>query len=210
MIVPLLLAVAFGLGVDGRRLLLLAGATYLPAVTGAIVLLALWRRQAIDDDRPARFCEAVASESRAGASLRDALIAAARSVGFRLSESAPIEELATSAGDAFPSIGQEIRLTVLNAARAGTDVALLFDEVGSMSLASSEIRREVRTAMAPARATALVLCGAPLVYLAGRATSGTLASTLASSPQRLAALIGLGLFGLGLSITALIVWRAER
>jgi hypothetical protein len=209
-IVPTLIAVAFGLGVDVRKLLLLAGAAYLPGLTGAVVLFAVWRRSAIDEDRPARFCEAVASESRAGSALRDALAGAARSVGAFLPESAPVAELASAAGAAFPTIREELNLTVLNAARSGSDVALLFDEVGAMSLARSEVRREVRTAMAPARATALVLCGAPVVYLVGRATSGTLSSTLASSPQRMASMIGLGLFGLGLCITVLIIWRAQR
>jgi hypothetical protein len=96
----------------------------------------------------------------------------------------------------FPVIGEELRLTVLTAARAGSGSAALFDEMGSLALAKSEIRREVRVATAPGRVTALVLLGAPLTYL--------------FSQQRTVALAGMGLFLTGLGAAGLVMWRAGR
>ncbi|HEY6635818.1 MAG TPA: hypothetical protein VI141_09440 [Acidimicrobiia bacterium] len=210
MIVALGVAIAFASGVEPRRLVLLISAIYLPVVAGALILLVVWRSRHADGDGPAVFCEGVASELRAGASLRTALAAAATAGGTPMSATMPLADLAARVGDMFPSLREELRLTILNAGRSGSDAAPLFDEIGSLALARAEIRREVRTATAPARATALVLGGAPVLYLANRAMSGSLESTLATSPQRISAMFGLGLFLLGLALTLLIVWRAGR
>jgi len=118
--------------------------------------------------------------------------------------------VAAQVADAFPSIARELELTIVAAARAGSDAAGLFDEIGSLAIAQSEIRREIQVATAPGKATALVLLGAPLVYLVGQTASGRLGSHLASSQQRLVAMVGLGLFLLGLSVACLVLWRATR
>jgi Flp pilus assembly protein TadB len=209
-IIALGVAIAFASGVEPRRLVLLVAAIYLPVVAGALILLVAWRSRQTDGDRPAIFCEGVASELRAGASLRSALAAAATAGGTPMTATTPVTDMAARVGDMFPSLREELRLTVLNAGRSGSDAAPLFDEIGSLALARAEIRREVRTATAPARATALVLGGAPVVYLVNRAVSGSLESTLVTSPQRISAMVGLGLFMLGLTITLLIVWWAGR
>lgn len=119
-------------------------------------------------------------------------------------------EVAAHVADHLPSIGQELELTVVAASRAGSDSAALFDEIGSLAIAQSEIRREIRVATAPGRATALVLVGAPLIYLVGQLGGGGLATLVASPEQRLVAILGLGLFATGLVAAGFVLWKAAR
>jgi hypothetical protein len=211
MIVPIALAVAYALGVDLPRLAILAAAVYLPVVVSALILLVWWRGRVDPGDRPVLFCEGVASELRAGASLRAALAAAMGSVGGDAPEvTAPLRVIATEVSGQFPEIGEELRLTILNAGRSGSDSAALFDEIGSLALAKTEVRREIRAAAAPGRATALLFVGAPVTYVIGRAGSGDLERMLASPQQRFVALLGLGVFLVGLGATLVVLWRSGR
>ena len=215
MIIVVALAVGLAMGVDPRRLLLLAGTVYLPLVVGALIGWHWYRALPDETTNPALFCLGTASELRAGASLRDALTAAATSVGIDpiaigATSGAPMAEVAAHVSGQFPSISEEVLLTVMAAARSGSDAAALFDEIGSLAIAQSEIRREVRVATAPGKATALVLVGAPIVYVTGRAGSGNLSELLASAEQRLVTLIGLALFLGGVVVTGLILWRAVK
>lgn len=215
MIIVISLAVAFGLGVDPRRLALLAGAVYLPVIVGSLIALYWFRARPDDSNAPALFCEAVASELRAGANLRDALATAATSVGgdaksVDLPPGSPMTEVAARVAAAFPTVEEELRLVAIAASRSGADAAALFDEIGSLSIAQSEVRREVRVATAPGRATAVVLIGAPLFYLVSRASSDGLGTLLASPEQRVVAAIGLGLFAAGLAWACLVLWKASR
>ncbi|HEX6299407.1 MAG TPA: hypothetical protein VF148_02960 [Acidimicrobiia bacterium] len=211
MIVAVSLAIAFAAGVDPRRLALLAGAIYLPFAVAGLVAIHWYRARSDDGNRPALFCESVSAELRAGATLRDAIATAASSVGCGLiPEGSSLEDLSVTFAGYFPTIGEELRLTVMTAARAGSDSAHLFDEIGSLAIAQSEIRREVRVATAPGRATALVLVGAPVLYAMSRVGSGPVSAYLASAEQRIVALLGLGLFVTGLMTASLVLWRASR
>jgi hypothetical protein len=212
MIVALLLCAAYAAGVDLRRLALLAGAVHFPMAVGALIALHWFRARSGEDHGSVMFCEVTASELRSGASLRDALEAALASAGdgkFHRS-GASVGEMAVQAGEQFPEIGVELELTVLAAARAGGDSASLFDDIGSLALAQSEVRREVRIATAPGRATALVLVAAPVAYLMFQVDSGGLAGLLAASEQRLVAVLGMGLFATGLIVALFVLWRAGR
>lgn len=214
MMAVVVIAFAFASGVDPRRLAVLAGVLYLPLVVALLIGLHWLRARRDETNRPSLFCVGVASELRAGASLRDALTTAATSVGLAPipgpTPNAPMAEVAAHVAGQLPSIGQELELTVVVASRSGSDSAALFDEIGSLALAQSEIRREVRVATAPGRATALVLVGAPLVYLVGQLGGGGLTSLIASPEQRLVATLGLGLFLTGLVAAGFVLWRAAR
>lgn len=215
MIVVVALAVAFGLGVDPRRLAVLAGAVYIPVAVAVLIAVHWFRTRPEADSSASLFCEGVSSELRAGATLRDALTTAATSVGSAptsvdLSSAASMTEVAARVSARFPEIAQELRLTVIAASRSGSDAASLFDEIGSLAIAQSEVRREIRVATAPGRATALVLLGAPVVYVLSRVRAGGFGSLLASSEQRVVALMGLGLFLFGLVTACVILWRASR
>jgi Flp pilus assembly protein TadB len=208
------IALAFAMGVEPRRLLLLAGAVHLPLALAALIGLHWYRSRPDDSARPSLFCLGVASELRAGASLRDALTTAATSVGIRASSGStsgsPTDEVAARLAEEFPAIGPELELTVLAAARSGADSAALFDEIGALAIAQSEIRREVSIATAPGRATALVLVGAPVIYLITRLGSGGLSPLLESPEQRIVSVLGLGLFLIGVLATGAVMWRSAR
>lgn len=211
MMVAVSLAIAFAAGVDPRRLALLAGAIYLPFAVAVLVAIHWYRARSDDGNRPALFCEGVSAELRAGATLRDAVATAASSVGCdRILVGSSLEDLSVTIAEDFPTIGEELRLTVITAARSGSDSAALFDEIGSLAIAQSEVAHEVRVATAPGRATALVLVGAPVLYVMSRVGSGGLTAHLASAEQRLVALLGLGLFVTGLMAASLVLWRASR
>ncbi len=212
MIELLLLLAGLASGIEVRRLVLLAGSIHLPMVVGTLIALHWFRARPDSSHRPSMFCEGVASELRAGAALRGAIAASASAVGtsIEVSPALPMEEVATLLADEFPTIGQELRLTVSSSTRSGSDVAALFDEIGSLALSQDEVRREVRVATAPGRATALLLVGAPVIYLSSQLGDQGLAEFLASGEQRIAAMIGLGLFMVGLAGAAFVMWRASR
>lgn len=214
MIAAVGVAVAFAVGVEPRRLLLLVATVHLPLVLAVLIGLHWYRSRPDDTARPSLFCLGVASELRAGASLRDALTTAATSVGIRATpgstSGSPTAEVAARLAEEFPAIGPELQLTVMAAARSGADSAALFDEIGSLAIAQSEIRREVSIATAPGRATALVLVGAPIAYLVQRLGSGGLAPLLESPEQRIVSVLGLGLFLLGVLATGAVMWRSVR
>lgn len=214
MIVAAGIAIAFAMGVEARRLVLLAGAVHLPLVLAAVIGLHWYRSRPDDSARSSLFCLGVASELRAGASLRDALATAATAVGLGAeagsSTASPAAEMAARLAEELPAIGPELELTVLAAARTGADSAALFDEIGSLAIAQAEIRREVSIATAPGRATALVLVGAPLIYVVTRLGSGGLSPLLESSQQRIVSVLGLGLFLIGVLATGAVMWRATR
>lgn len=215
MIVPVALAVAYAHGVDLRRIALLAASVYLPWAVACVVAWAAWKARPDEDQRPSLFCEGVAAEMRVGASLRDAISTAARSVGVpdlagAGFQDAPISDVAAAAGDMFPALREELRLTIMSAWRSGSQAADLFDEIGSLAIAQSEIKREVRIATAPGRATAMLLVGAPVAYLLSRAGTVGLDQLLESGQQRVAVLVGLGLFLVGATAATAVVWRASR
>jgi hypothetical protein len=211
MITAVALAAALAAGVDARRVALLAAVAYIPLLVAVLLLVLVWRGRPGEDDRPSLFCAGVASELRAGASLRSALATSAAALGGHvLSHGSSLAELAAQVSAQFPSIGQELRTTIVTAGRAGSDSAALFDEIGSLALAKAEIGREVKTATAPGRATALVLSAAPLLYVGARVSSGALGDLFATTQQRVVALLGLGLFFTGLTVVVVVVARAGR
>jgi len=206
----LLLAVGIGSGVSWWRVMLLALTLSSPLSVAAVVGLMLLRERSRTDGSAALFCESVASELRAGASLRHALSSAADAVGLPAPPAtASIDVVSSELASSLRELGDELRLTIVTAARSGSGAAVVFDELGSLALGQSEIEREVRVATAPGRATALVLIGAPSFFVTSRLMKGDLASLLASSHQRVVALGGLALFAGGVVIAAITLWRAR-
>lgn len=209
-----LIGVAVLLGVDWRRLVLVVAAVLAPVLVGALLIGLILRNRRRGDDGAAMFCESVASELRSGASLRQALTSAEIAVGAIPSVPSPtatdtLDAMATRIRQAFPEVGPELEMTVKTAARSGSRVADLFDEIGSVAIAETEIGHEVRVATAPARATALLFLAAPTLYLVMQARSGGLGQVLAVTEQRVVGIAGLLLFLSGLAVALLIVWRAR-
>lgn len=210
MIGMVMLATATAAGLAWWRVLLLALVLVAPQLTCALMVLVVWRARPGDDVSAALFCEGVASELRAGATLRHALTAAA--IGLGISPPDPhvsIEDVAAEVASSFDEVAEELRLTIVTAARAGSGAAGIFDELGSFALAQAEIEHELRVATAPGKATALILVGAPLLFVIGRITSGQASALLSSFQQRVVTLLGLGVFLFGLALASAVVWRAR-
>lgn len=208
------IVVAYVAGADPRRLALLAGATYFPLVVAALIGLHWLRGRPDTSSRPAIFCAGVAAELRAGTALREALLTSAASAGISPStaeqSSGPIPELAAHIASQMPGIHRELELTVIAASRSGSDSAALFEEIGALAIAKSEMSREVTMATAPGRATALVLVGSPVLYLGWQLGNGGLGELLATPEQRIVAMLGLALFFIGAALAGVVLWRASR
>lgn len=210
MIGMILIAIGVAAGLSWRRVAILALLLFVPLFTAAVVAIVVWKNRPREDVSTVLFCEGVASELRAGATLRQALTSAATSVGVNPSPpGTPIGQVASELASSLAGVGEEMRLTIITAARSGGGAAGIFDELASFALARSEIDHELRVAAAPGRATALVLVAAPLVFVVSRVASGDVWSLLSSGQQRFATLVGLGMFLLGLTIAAAIAWRSH-
>ncbi|MDP9494510.1 MAG: hypothetical protein M3P87_04645 [Actinomycetota bacterium] len=214
MIAAALLAWGVIAGLDPRRTLLLASVHLAPVPVAALIAIHVWRARPRVSARTALFCEAVAGELRSGASLRFALERAAASVGAAGLEQmsrdgAPLPDLAAAAREEFEEIGIEVGAVIERLSRLGSPAAALFDELAVLSLAQVEVAHEVATATAPARATAVVLLLVPLVAIGSVSINGRLGGYLATSAQRISAVIGLALIVIGIVIAGSILRRAR-
>lgn len=213
MIDILVLVVGALLGVSMRRLALLAAAIYAPIVLVALGLFAVWMQRSSTASPAVAFCDGVAGELRAGASLRSAVKEAAESVGEdRLANAAstvaPMAEVAAEAAAAFPGIGREVSTMIPAVAGSGAGGADLFDEVGTLALAQEEVAREVRIASAPAKVTGLVFVAAPILWLLLQARTGSLGALLSRPGQRIVVIVGLSLFLIGAALATIVLWRS--
>lgn len=204
-----MVAAALAAGLAPWRVVMLAAVLLVPLPALAAVVVLAWKARHTEDNRAALFCEGVASELRAGANLRLALATTAVSLGGPVpADDIPLSDVATEMAARFAGIEEELRLTIVTAARSGSAAAAIFDELGALALAQSEIAHEVRMATAPGRATALVFIGAPLTFVLSRLSSGQAKALIASPQQRVVTLLGLGLFVVGLTIASVVAWRA--
>jgi Flp pilus assembly protein TadB len=143
-----------------------------------------------------------------------ALVAAGRAAGLdALVELHRLGATARDMGQALivelGDIGRELAVAVDATSRSGSPSADLFDEIGSLALAQSEIAHEVRVASAPARATVLIFVAAPTLYLAQRLSASGIAALVATPIQRSVTLVGLGLFVAGL-VAVIVLARRVR
>ena len=213
MIECLALGVAYLSGIGPARLMLLACAVLVPIALVPFVFAAVVLSRRSLDDRAPLFCDGVASELRSGATLRSALLTAARSVDIGLSdrgvsELIPVDTLADAVARELPALSPELESLVRASARSGGAVADLFDELGATAIAQNEITREIRVASAPARATAWFFVLAPTAFVAVRVVTGGFDGLLAVPGQRIAAVAGMLLFAAGLASVWILLWRA--
>jgi hypothetical protein len=209
-----LIALAVAAGLEWRRSAVLALVVAAPLPMAGLVAVHWWRSRPGLSMRPARFCEAVSGELRAGASLRASLETAAISVeAMEVARccriGAPMEQIARAARAEFADIGPELGALLARADGLGVSPAALFDEIGSLALAQVEVAHEVSIASAPARATGAVLLLGPLLAIGWAVSAGRFEGLLRESAQRAAALVGLGLVGAGITLSVLILRRAR-
>ncbi len=208
--------VAFGVaaGIEWRRLLILALTLIAPVPMISVIALHWWRARPGLSMRAVRFCEAVSTELRAGATLRASLERAGVSVEAseivtRCREGASMAEIALAAGAEFGEIGPELKALLARADDLGVSPAALFDEIGGLAIAQVELAHEVSIASAPARATGAVLLIAPVVAIAWALRRGGLEPFVRQPTQRAAVMLGLALVGAGLCVSIVILRRAR-
>lgn len=205
---------AYVAGVRPMRLLLLGLVLVAPVVPAGLVIAAMIHSKRALDDRATVFCDGVASELRAGATLRSALLQAARSARVHVrfpgsdDDFPSVQAVAAAAAKDLPAISNELEALVQASARSGAAAADLFDELAAISIAHNEIAREIRVASAPARASAWFFVLAPGCFMAIRFANGGFDGLLAVPGQRIAALVGTLLFFAGLVSVLLLLWRA--
>jgi hypothetical protein len=212
--IGLVLAAGVATNVDWRRLGLLVFALALPVPAAVLVGILWWRSRPALNMRGARFCDAISTELRAGASFRAALETAAVSVDatemIHLCQvGASMANITVAAREEFSGIGQELGALIARPQGVGVSPAALFEEIGNLAMAQLEVEHEVSTASAAAKATGTVLLIGPVAAISLTAMRGGFDPYLAQPAQRVAAFLGLGLAGIGLLVTIVMLKGAR-
>lgn len=210
----LILATGLAAGADWRPLLLAAGAVWAPIPSAVALLLAagVGRRQRVRAGAglDVRFAESVIGELRSGASLRSALRAACRELDGaepivrRLDVGEPLDRAVRGLGELLPSIGPLAEAAV-SAGAGGGRMLPIFEELVIHAAAEEAVAAELRTALAPVRASMTILAGAPVAYLMWSAGTGRLSRLLALPGGLVLATLGTFLFLTGIVTMAVLV-----
>lgn len=209
----LALGVALLAGLRPWHMIVLGLVLFAPVLlVPAIFYVVVTGRRTLDDRAPL-FCDAVASELRAGSNLRSALFNASASVSIDLAISTTdgslgVDQIAVAVASHLPSLGAELVATVEAVALSGSAAADLFDELAAHAISRTEVVREVRVATAPARATAWFFLIAPVGFMILQATRGSMGDLFAEPAQRITASVGALLFAGGLASMMLLIRRA--
>lgn len=209
-----MIALAIAAGVDFRVVGALGVAMFFPVWGLGAVLFHAARSRSAPSMRSAVFCQTVARELSAGSSLRWALAAAASDgrideLSRCVAGGSPWEEVGQLLEQEFSDIGDEIALVVQSVASSGSESGGLFAELGDLAAAQVEMTEEIRVATAPARSSAMILIGLPIVYLGFQLRSGQLGNLLAVESSRGLAGAGLVLFCIGI-VVSLVLVRSSR
>jgi len=171
------------------------------------------------DEVEAAYLQAVASELRAGSSLRHALSAAAsRATGLRLERAVrlaaagqPLDRVAEALGVALPRLGALAASAVRTAGVTGGKAADVFDGLALLATEEVGLARERRAATAQARFSAWIVGGIPLGYLLYAGVSGKLAVLSIAGPGgRVLLAAGFLLLMGGIAVMWGMLRRAER
>lgn len=166
------------------------------------------RRPPIDE---VRFSSTVASELRAGRSLRQSLeegvgvsgAGNATTLRRSLASGVTLDEVAAHIGAALPTSGRAVAAAVQLAAASGGAVAPLFDRIAEQQRAVLEIERERRAATAQIRFSAVIVGALPLAVTLILFVSGRFGAVLTGGSLGLMVVVvgavlqaaGLGLIG---------------
>ena len=210
------LCLAALIAVGGAWPLVLAAAMslFLPWFAAAMLAMLLVKQRLRQDrtSRDVRFSRGVADELRAGASLRDAVAAAAEDIGeVRLARSCRIgrsyQEVAALLQHALPEIGEQGATAVHVAGLSGGRAAETFEALALVAADDQELEGEVRAATAQVRASAAVIAAVPVLLVVGLISVGRL-SIVTSGGSIATTLL---MFGGGLiSVGWLVIWRMTR
>jgi hypothetical protein len=216
MIESALLAWALVAGVPWPMLLAVVAAWVMPwpslAVTAVVVSASLRGRPGLSDGEAAVMV-GIAAELKAGQSLRGAIVAAATGESL-----APVRRLALAGvpiADVAELLAKRVggdrwmtRAVLTVADRTGGSTATAFEQLAAHSLARQQLRRERRSAAAPALLEALLVGGIPLALVISRLVRGDLSGRGGFEVLVIAA--GAVMVTGGSALVAWMVWRAVR
>lgn len=180
---------------------LLAAALMAPLPTAAVLLVlaaneARHHRRIAGRTREVMILITIASELRAGQSLRLALVSSAERdptmAGASRSAMAgrPIGEVAEAMAEAMGRYGAMTGAALRVTARSGGALAPIFDELAAQVMALDDLHRERRAAMAPAVLQGAIVGGTPLVALVWMLVSGRLISLVQTGPVQAGLVVG--------------------
>lgn len=163
---------------------LLALAIWLPWIgAAALGVIAIAERPRHLADSEVAFLAALAAHLNAGQALRHAIVAAAEAVPMldlrRATRSAraglPIEDCAAELTRSLPTQGTHVGPALVLASRTGGRSAAVFEMLTARAASELDLRRELRSGIAAARFSVLLLAGGPLalVLLQANAASST-------------------------------------
>lgn len=166
----------------------------------------------------ARFLAALASELRAGATLRGALTSAVERAPelnlaglVRLSAAGmPIADLAAEIRERLTSYGLPAASALRVAGETGGRTAAMFESLAQVAAEDRALHRELRAATAQAKVSALIVGGLPVLFLMWQVVSGRIVQ-LASTPIGAGILaVGLGLLAVGALTVVVMLRKATR
>lgn len=210
----LILATGLAAGADWRSLLLASGAVWAPVPSALALTLVVVVRRRVRDRAEAgvdvRFAEAVIGELRSGASLRSALgtacadLAHAGPIVRRLEIGEPLDRAVRGLGELLPSIGTLAEAAV-GAGADGGRMLPIFEELVIHAATDEAAAAELRTALAPVRASMTILVGGPAAYLLWSGLTGRLFGLLALPGGLVLAILGSVLFLAGIVTMAILI-----
>lgn len=216
MIGTALLAWALVAGVPWPMMAAVAAAWVMPwpslAVMAVVISAALRGRPGVSDGEAAVMV-GIAGELKAGQSLRGAIVAAA--IGESLASvrrlalaGVPMTDVAELLAERLGGDRWMTRAVLTVADRTGGSTATAFEQLAAHSLARQQLRRERRTAAAPALLEAVLVGGIPLTLVISRLLRGELAGK--GGVEVLVVAAGAVMVTGGSALVAWMVWRAVR
>jgi len=175
-----------------------------------------WDREPKRADSEAVFLGAVRAELRAGASVRQAVVAAAARVpelslgpAVRLARAGlPLGEVGRAAAAALPVNGAHAAAALEMTALTGARAAALFGRLAERAADVQTLARERRALTAQARFSATIVAGLPVLVAVFVIASGGASATAAAGPLG-ALVLGVGV-ALELAGLGVIVWLLRR
>ena len=223
MVIMLGLAAGLAVGAPLPALAVLGLAVWQPVwALGAVLvwgILSVRHRGSGRDEVEAVYLQAVASELRAGSSLRYALSSVThRAGGLRLERAVrlaaagrPLDQVAEALESALPRMGSLTASAVRTAGVTGGKAADVFDGLALLAAEETGLVRERRAATAQTRFSAWIVGGIPVVYLLYAGLSGKLAALPAAGPAGSVLLVlGMALLGGGIAVSWGMLRRAEQ
>lgn len=211
-------AVAAGVPVPVGLALVAAWTAPLPTAVATVVLgLLFGRRPRPPADGRLTMLAGVAGELRSGSSLRAALWSTLgtdpRTSWGRAGRLArlgrPMSEVADAMAAPFGRHGPLVAASLRAASTHGGSGVAVLDAVVAQLRDDLELDRELRSAVAPARTSALIVAVAPLVLLAWQLGDGALGRALALPGGGALVGIGLGLVLVGLAVLGAMARRSQ-